>query len=115
LKAGTKEFDEAYDIVKQNTKIKIRTTPLSPNDIKSLADTKGWRKVNKISHGEAIYYDPVNKVYISKDNTIHNGGALKIAKTIENLERKETRMGTYTIVIENINGKEISKLVRIGD
>ena len=62
-----------------------------------LAEMRGWREVKcQFSHNEKVYYDPKNNVYITRDNTGHNGGSLKIATTPERLGSDKTRMGTYT-------------------
>ena len=54
---------------------------------------KGYRKTNMRSNGEPIFTNGKN--YITPDNTGHNGGIWKMAKTIKGLGKKETRMGTY--------------------
>lgn len=47
-----------------------------------------------ISHGEAVWTN--GKRFISHDNTAHNGGYWKMAKSISGLASKKTRMGTYS-------------------
>ena len=82
-------------------------------DDDDIAKQLGYQKVkgNQRSHGQAIYQNPKaprNRRYISRDigsnGTSHNGGYWKAASTIENLGKKKTRSGTYSI-----------NLVRIGD
>ena len=61
----------------------------------------GYRKTNLRTHGEAVYFNKKDKLYMSRDvgsgdgNGAHNGGVWKLAKTAEGLGKKETRMGTY--------------------
>jgi RHS repeat-associated protein len=54
---------------------------------------KGFRKIKQRLHGEPIYTN--GKYYISPDADMHNGGAYKMAKSVEALGRKTTRIGTY--------------------
>lgn len=53
------------------------------------------------THKELVYYNPVTKKYISRDvgsgdgKGAHNGGVWKMANSIKDLGRKETRLGTF--------------------
>ena len=83
---------------------------ITVDEFHEIAKTRGWRKVKgRFPHGESVYFDPKNKVYISYDNTAHNGGAMKIATTIDRLNSIKTRMGTY--IVNSIT----NKLFRIGN
>ena len=62
----------------------------------------GYEKTNSISHGQAIYYNPKNKKYITPDVDSHNGGVWKMAKSIEELSSRGTRMGTYDEFLNRI-------------
>ncbi len=53
--------------------------------------------------GTHTFYDPKNKVYISRDHDNHGGGALKIAKDIKDIDSRERRMGTYTPDMVKLN------------
>jgi Novel toxin 21 len=70
----------------------------------------GYSKTNYLSSGQAVYtVTKTSKVkgltYISPDVDSHNGGAWKAAGSVENLAKKETRLGTYN--------EELT--VRVGD
>jgi hypothetical protein len=67
------------------------------------AEKLGYKKTNYYTkHGEAIYYSQKSGTYISHDNTAHNGGIWKMAKTIKELDGKTTRMGTYDANLNRI-------------
>jgi len=53
--------------------------------MKELAKKNGWRKTNHLSMNEPVYYDPIKKVYITRDKKGHIGGSLKVADTVEKL------------------------------
>ena len=54
----------------------------------------GFRRVNgAVSHGQAVFTD--GKRFISRDIDSHNGGAWKMADSLKDLMKKETRSGTY--------------------
>ena len=84
---------------------------MTTKEATAAAKKLGYERVrNQFSRGQPIYYNRKTKTYISpdigsgRDSGSHNGGVWKMAKSIKDLERKETRMGTYD---ENLN--------RIGD
>ena len=73
------------------------------------AEALGFKKVpNQYVHGEAVYYNPKTKTYISRDvgsgdgNGAHNGGVWKQAESIADLGRKETRLGTFDANLNKI-------------
>ncbi|MFZ5442533.1 MAG: toxin TcdB middle/N-terminal domain-containing protein [Myxococcota bacterium] len=68
--------------------------------LKNLATKLGFRKTNFESHGQAVYTD--GKRYISFDVDSHNGGAFKMANTVEGLKSKQTRLGTFNEALERI-------------
>ena len=55
----------------------------------------GYRPTNYYSHKQKVFYNPKTKLYITPDVDGHNGGVWKMAKTVEDLSSKSTRMGTY--------------------
>ena len=71
-------------------------------DATRAAETLGFSKINQRVAGEAVYRR--GNRFITRDRTGHNGGAWKMADSVNNLARKETRMGTFD-----------SNLNRIGD
>ena len=70
----------------------------------SLKVPEGYRKVRVRGRRHSPIYTN-GKDYISPDLDNHNGGSWKRAKSIKDLERRETRMGTY----------DESLKIRIGD
>ena len=55
---------------------------------------EGYSKINqRAKNGEPIFSN--GKKYISPDRDGHNGGIWKMADSVENLNSKSTRMGTY--------------------
>ncbi|KJS49568.1 MAG: hypothetical protein VR66_07795 [Peptococcaceae bacterium BRH_c23] len=63
------------------------------------AENLGFKKTNHLSHGQPVFKKG-NK-YITPDvgssNGLgsHNGGVWKMADSVDNLGRRDTRMGTY--------------------
>jgi hypothetical protein len=74
--------------------------PMTTPEATAAAKQLGFEKIHQTSHREAIYTN--GKVYITLDNTSHNGGVWKMARTIEDLGSKETRMGTYDADLNRI-------------
>ncbi len=69
----------------------------------------GFEKTGQFAkNGEPIYYNKKTKTYISQDigsangTGPHNGGVWKQAKTIEGINSKQTRMGTYDAQLNRI-------------
>jgi RHS repeat-associated protein len=60
----------------------------------------GFRKVNERMFGEAVFTD--GKRYITRDVFGHNGGAWKMADSIEALGSRATRAGTYDEFLRRI-------------
>ncbi|MDO9865814.1 polymorphic toxin-type HINT domain-containing protein, partial [Glaesserella parasuis] len=80
------------------------TTPEATEAAKKL----GFEKTNQTIKGEAIYKDNKGR-YITVDvgngrnkGGAHNGGVWKMADSIKNLGKKETRMGTYDANLNRI-------------
>ncbi|CAN1484492.1 Rhs repeat-associated core [Paracoccaceae bacterium] len=69
-------------------------------EAKAYAKNAGWVKKNERIKGQDVYYDPDSRTYYSYDADGHSGGTWKGAKSIEDLWKKETRLGTYD---ENLN------------
>lgn len=68
----------------------------------------GFEKTNQTIKGEAIYKDNKGR-YITVDvgngrnkGGAHNGGVWKMADSIKNLGKRETRMGTYDANLNRI-------------
>jgi hypothetical protein len=83
------------------TQKKGKTTKLTNPQAKDLAKYLGFTKVEGAkSNGELVFSN--GKVFITLDNTSHNGGVWKMAKTIKNLGSDKTRMGTYDALLNYI-------------
>ena len=63
-----------------------------------LAKKMGFRKTNYYVKKQSIYQKG-NK-FITIDRTDHNGGFWKMADSVDDLVKKETRLGTYD---QNLN------------
>jgi len=50
--------------------------------------------------GQAVFTD--GKRFITRDLDGHNGGAWKMARSVEGLMSKETRLGTYDAALKRI-------------
>jgi len=66
------------------------------------ANGLGFSRIKETSNGQAVFSD--GKRFITRDVDGHNGGAWKMADSVKNLGKKETRLGTFD-----------SNLNRIGD
>lgn len=65
------------------------------------AKVLGYRKINETVHGgQAVYRK--GKFYITRDLDGHNGGAWKMATSVADLGKKETRRGTYDVNLQRI-------------
>ncbi|GLO63229.1 hypothetical protein MACH09_37370 [Vibrio sp. MACH09] len=68
----------------------------------------GFEKTNRrAKNGEAIYYNRKTKEYISRDvgsgkGGAHNGGVWKKAKSINTINSKQTRLGTFDADLNEI-------------
>jgi len=62
-------------------------------EAESAASELGFAKTNDRVHGEAVFSD--GKRFITRDRDGHNGGAWKMADSVEALKSKQTRSGTY--------------------
>ena len=60
-----------------------------------IGKSKGYVDTNRTSQGRKVYYNPKNNTYIAYDQSGHSIGVWKMAKTVEGLFSKDTRMGTY--------------------
>lgn len=65
-----------------------------------LAKRMGFKKTNYRSHGQTVFQKG-NK-FITRDADSHNGGFWKMADSVENLARKQTRLGTYDKFLNRI-------------
>ncbi len=67
----------------------------------AMAEELGFRKTKYItSRGERVFQK--GKQFISIDVDNHSGGVWKMARSVEKLERKTTRMGTYDKFLNRI-------------
>ena len=67
-------------------------------EIREMAKKINYKQVNGLSNGELVFKNskaPRNLRYITFDNTSHNGGVWKAAKSIRDLGSKNTRTGTF--------------------
>lgn len=71
-------------------------------EIAAAAAELGYVKTNKRSKGKYIFSHPKGKNYITHDLDSHNGGFWKMAKTINGLKSKHTRLGTYDKFLNRI-------------
>ncbi len=84
-------------------KLGINGKPVFPNDKTAgkAAEAMGYKKTNyRTRNGAAVYKK--GSSYISRDVDGHNGGAWKEASSVEKLNSKSTRNGTYDINMNRI-------------
>lgn len=60
----------------------------------------GFEKINERVNGQSVFRR--GNDYITRDVDGHNGGAWKMAKSVKDLARKETRSGTYDANLKRI-------------
>ena len=77
--------------------------PIYPNDkaAKKAAEAMGYKKTNYRTKSDAAVFKKGNS-YISRDIDGHNGGAWKEASSVDKLNSKTTRNGTYDINMKRI-------------
>ena len=97
--------ESGYNRGKQNNSEEITFTQGKGENAKKITTSipKGYKKINERTKNNMPIYKK-GKEYISPDRDGHNGGIWKKAKSIEDLNNRKTRLGTYD---ENLN--------RIGD
>lgn len=71
--------------------------------------TSATIKKSQVIKGEAVFYNPKTKKYITVDvgngrnnGGSHNGGVWKMATSVEKLTKKETRLGTFDANLNKI-------------
>jgi RHS repeat-associated protein len=70
-------------------------------EAKVAAEALDFKKINETVHdGQAVFKR--GRDFITRDLDGHNGGAWKMADSVENLGRKETRAGTFDINLNRI-------------
>lgn len=71
-------------------------------DYDALAEKLGFTKLlrGQRSHGQAVYRK--KRRFITPDVDSHNGGIWKIATSLENLNSKSSRLGTYDADLNRI-------------
>ncbi|MFC0399144.1 RHS repeat-associated core domain-containing protein [Paraburkholderia rhizosphaerae] len=67
------------------------------------AEALGFKRISETVNGQAIYQD--GKRFITRDVDGHNGGAWKMADSVQNLGSKNTRLGTFDASLTNLIGK----------
>jgi hypothetical protein len=73
---------------------------LSGKEAAKAAKKLGFKKTNYRSHGQPVFQK--GNRYITPDVDGHNGGSWKMANSVENLGRKDTRLGTYDADLNRI-------------
>ncbi len=68
-------------------------TPLTSSQAVDMASRVGYRKTNFVVRGQRVFTN--GKTYIVQDIDSHSGGLWKMARTVQGLNAKATRMGTY--------------------
>ncbi|WP_341647112.1 toxin C-terminal domain-containing protein [Thauera sp. SDU_THAU2] len=64
------------------------------------AKALGYKKISETVHGEAVYKK--GNSYITRDATGHNGGAWKMAESVDKLKSKTGRDGTFDVNLNRI-------------
>lgn len=77
-----------------------QTVRMTSKEASEAAQKLGYQKTNYTSHGQPVFKKG-NK-YITLDVDQHSGGVWKMADSIRNLGRKNTRMGTYDADLKRI-------------
>jgi len=82
---------------------------MTGSTLKNAAKELGYKPTNYIiKNGQKVFYNKKTKTYISQDigsgngMGLHNGGVWKMAKSPEELNSKDTRMGTYDANLNRI-------------
>lgn len=99
------------NVTKKNKNYKKESSSRPPQDPKKdnnsdkdktakLAKKMGFKKSNYRSHGQTVFQR--GNRFITRDVDSHNGGFWKMADSVENLARKQTRLGTYDQFLNRI-------------
>lgn len=91
LNITSKYGDEAADALENIRKYK--RIKLNSKEAKKAAKELGFEPTGRYTHGQPIFKKG-NK-YITPDVDSHNGGVWKMADSIDGLNSKKTRLGTY--------------------
>jgi hypothetical protein len=75
-------------------------TPLTNAQAADMAARVGFTRTNFIMRGQTVFTN--GKTFIVQDTTSHSGGLWKMARTVEGLGSKGSRMGTYDYNLEYI-------------
>lgn len=91
------EVQDFHTYFVSNSCILVHNTcsPLKGKDAVDAAGKLGFKATSYLSKGQKVFYNAKTKMYITADIDMHNGGVWKMAKTIEGLASKATRLGTY--------------------
>ncbi|MCE0494161.1 toxin C-terminal domain-containing protein [Vibrio salinus] len=71
-------------------------------EAKVAAEKLGFRKIKETTHGGQAVYQRGKNEFITRDLDGHNGGAWKMADSVKNLGKKETRDGTFDTNLNRI-------------
>lgn len=89
--------------IKKYTKSTITTLVKQQEKVaRAAAKDLGYVETNYLSHGAKVYQrkSGLGPKFITRDKDSHIGGAWKGATTVNNLGSKNTRSGTYDILLE---------------
>jgi RHS repeat-associated protein len=76
--------------------------PLTSQQASQLAQYLGFRRVGGLSQNQQIFTN--GSWYITQDRTGHSGGTWKIARSVKDLGRKDTRTATTDALLNIIGG-----------
>jgi len=95
-----KEPQPGYvDLNKRSLGVK-QAAKITSHQAKQAAEKLGFKKINYYSNGQPVFQK--GKKFITVDVDSHSGGVWKMADSIKNLARKNTRMGTYDQFLNRI-------------
>ena len=81
-------------------KIVTSVKNITAKEFTEIAKKLKFEKTNYRSHNQPVFKK--GNRYITPDVDCHNGGVWKMADSVENLAKKQTRMGTYDINLNRI-------------
>lgn len=89
----TREFDELGNRI-------TNAPPASAQQVSDLADYLSYRPTGRFVRGQEVYRRGGS--YIVQDTTSHNGGFWKMAGSVDELNSKSTRAGTYDFLLNKV-------------
>jgi hypothetical protein len=84
------------------TQVTGQTQRLTNAQATDLANYLGYRDTGRILRGQKVFTN--GRTFIVQDTTSHNGGAWKIANSIEALNNRRTRTATTDALLNPIGG-----------